>query len=354
MQTAPSQTRRGAIHTFLAAFLVVAQIPAAPPADAAAPSARPVVGQIERLDPRLDALVPAHATIEVLAMGFNWAEGPVWTGAGQAGLPADSLLFSDVPQNQIHRWHAKEGLSVFMAPSGFTGPATSSREPGSNGLAIDHLGHLLCCEHGDRRVSVLTIGGGKRTLADNWQGKRFNSPNDLVVHSSGAVYFTDPAYGLPKGFNDPSREIDCCGVYRIQPTGAVDLLCDSMTRPNGIALSPDEKRLYVAQSDPGEPVWNVFEIQPDGTLARGEVFFDASELANSRPGMPDGLTVDTAGNLFATGPGGVLIIAPDGTHLGTLLTGQKTANCCFGEDGKTLFITADSLLCRVRLTTTRW
>jgi len=286
-------------------------------------------------------------------MGFDWAEGPVWTGAGQVGLPAESLLFSDVPQNQIHRWHAQEGLTVFLKPSGFTGPAAYSRERGSNGLAIDQIGRLLCCEHGDRRVSVLTKGG-KRTVADNWQGKRFNSPNDLVVHSSGAIYFTDPAYGLPKGFNDPDREIDCCGVYRIQPTGDVDLLCDSMTRPNGIAFSPDEKRLYVAQSDPKEPVWKVFDVHPDGTLTGNEVFFDASELAKSRSGMPDGLAVDMAGNLFATGPGGVLIIASNGTHLGTLLTGQKTANCCFGEDGKTLFITADSLLCRVRLTTTGW
>ena len=325
------------------------------PASAAEPTGgQPTVGQIERLDPRLDALVPAGAQIEVLAMGFDWSEGPVWTGDGSGGLPADSLLFSDVPQNHIHRWHAKDGLSIFMQPSGFTGPAAYSRERGSNGLLLDQQGRLLCCEHGDRRVSVLTKGGGKRTLADNWQGKRFNSPNDLARHSSGAIYFTDPAYGLPQGFSDPSREIDICGVYRISPTGKVDLVCDTMTRPNGIGFSPDEKWLYVAQSDPQQPIWKVFAVQADGSLDAGRIFFDAAELAKTRAGMPDGFAVDTAGNLFATGPGGVLVIAPDGTHLGTLLTGQKTANCCFGEDGKTLFITADMLLCRVRLTTTGW
>ena len=171
------------------------------------------------------------------------------------------------------------------------------------------------------------------------------------MHSSGAIYFTDPPYGLPKGAEDERREIAFCGVYRIGIEGAVTLLCDTMTRPNGICFSPDQMRLYVAQSDPQQPVIKVFAVKPDGTLDAGRTFFDAAALAKQRRGSPDGLKVDTAGNLFATGPGGVLVIAPDGTHLGTLLTGQATANCAFGEDGKTLFITADSLLCRVRLTT---
>ncbi|MEI6255555.1 MAG: SMP-30/gluconolactonase/LRE family protein, partial [Planctomycetota bacterium] len=207
------------------------------------------------------------------------------------------------------------------------------------------------CEHGDRRVSRLEPDGGKRTLADAWQGKRFNSPNDLAIHSSGAIYFTDPPYGLPKGFDDPRREIDYCGIYRIALDGSVTLLSRTMARPNGIGFSPDEKKLYVAQSDPQAPLWNVFAVKADGMLDEGRLFFDATPLAKAHKGMPDGLSVDTAGNLFATGPGGVVILAPDGTHLGTLLTGQATANCVFGEDGQTLFITADSLLCRVRLTT---
>ena len=313
------------------------------------PDLPPTVGSIERLDPRFDALVPADARIEVLAMGFEWAEGPVWIADDKAGLPAGSLLFSDIPNNRVHRWKAGEGVRVFLEPAGFTGPAAYGKERGSNGLELDRAGRLLSCEHGDRRVSRLEPDGGKRTLADAWQGRRFNSPNDLTVHSSGAIYFTDPPYGLPKGFDDPRREIDFCGVYRIAPDGGVTLLCRTMTRPNGIGFSPDEKRLYVAQSDPKAPLWKVFEVRADGTLDEGRTFFDASSLLAGRKGLPDGLSVDPQGNLFATGPGGVLVFAADGTHLGTFLTGQATANCCFGEDGRTLFITADSLLCRVRL-----
>jgi len=321
--------------------------------DGAEPGAAvlPTVGRVERLDPRLDALVPPDAAIEVLAMGFAWSEGPVWVADDRGGLPAGTLLFSDIPHNRVHCWKAGEEVSIFLEPAGFTGPAAYGRERGSNGLALDREGRLVSCEHGDRRVSVLEQDGGKRTLADAWEGKRFNSPNDLAIHSSGAIYFTDPPYGLPQGFDDPRREIDFCGVYRIGTDGKVTLLCNTMTRPNGIAFSPDEKKLYVAQSDPQAPLWKVFTVAADGTLDEGRTFFDASSLAKTRRGNPDGLKADVQGNLFATGPGGVLVIAPDGTHLGTLLTGQATANCCFGEDGRTLFITADALLCRVRLTT---
>ena len=318
------------------------------------PDLLPTVGSIERLDQRLDALVPKDAKIEVLAMGFDWSEGPVWVPDAKGGLPAGSLLFSDIPRNRVHRWQAGEGVSVFLEPAGFTGSSAYGKERGSNGLTLDREGRLISCEHGDRRVSRLEPEGGKRTLADSWQGKRFNSPNDAAVHSSGAIYFTDPPYGLPKGADDPRRELDFCGVYRVAPDGVVTLLSKSMTRPNGIGFSPDEQKLYVAQSDPKAPIWKVFGVQVDGTLDEGRTFFDASALLTNRKGLPDGLSVDTAGNLFATGPGGVLVFAADGTHLGTLLTGQATANCCFGEDGQTLFITADSLLCRVRLTTRGW
>jgi len=314
------------------------------------PDLLPTVGSIERLDPQFDALVPKDATIEVLAMGFEWAEGPVWVPDAKGGLPAGSLLFSDIPRNRVYRWKAEEGVSVFLEPAGFTGASAYGKERGSNGLTLDREGRLISCEHGDRRVSRLEPEGGKRTLADSWQGKRFNSPNDAIVHSSGAIYFTDPPYGLPKGADDPRREIDFCGVYRVAPDGVVTLLAKTMTRPNGIGFSPDEQKLYVAQSDPQAPLWKVFDVQADGTLDEGRTFFDASALRKTRKGSPDGLSVDSAGNIFATGPGGVLVFAADGTHLGTFLTGQATANCCFGEDGQTLFITADSLLCRVRLT----
>ena len=309
----------------------------------------PTVGSIERLDPRFDQLVPRDATIEVLAMGFDWSEGPVWMPA--SGDRESCLLFSDVPRNRIHRWRPGKGVDVFLEPSGFSGTGGYDSEPGSNGLTLDREGRLVICEHGDRRVSRLEQGGDRKTLADSFAGKQLNSPNDVVVHSSGAIYFTDPPYGLPKQWNDPRRELDCCGVYRIGTGGDVSLLCRTMTRPNGIALSPDEKTLYVAQSDPSEPIVWAFTVQEDGTLDDGRLFFDAAPLAKNRRGLPDGLKVDVRGNLFATGPGGVLVIAPDGTHLGTLLTGQATANCALGDDGASLFITADSLLCRVRLAT---
>jgi len=332
-------------------WLVILIVLGATPARGAEPrpDLLPTVGSIERLDPRFDALVPPDAVIEVLAMGFAWAEGPVWVADDRGGLPATSLLFSDVPHNRVHRWSAREGVSVFLEPAGFTGPSAYGKERGSNGLALDREGRLISCEHGDRRVSRLERDGGKVTLADRWQGKRFNSPNDAAVHASGAIYFTDPPYGLPQQMEDPRREIDFCGVYRVTPAGEVTLLSRSMTRPNGLAFSPDGTLLYVAQSDPKAPLWRVFRVQADGTLDEGRLFFDAGELAKSRKGLPDGLKVDRRGNLFATGPGGVLVFSPDGTHLGTLLTGKATANCAFDADGSTLYITADSLLCRVRL-----
>jgi gluconolactonase len=264
-----------------------------------------------------------------------------------------AVLFSDIPRNRVNRWKQGEGLSTYLEPAGFTGPGAYGNERGSNGLSLDRQGNLISCEHGDRRVSRLTPGGGKRTVADNYQGKRFNSPNDVAVHSSGAIYFTDPPYGLPKGFDDERRELDFCGVYRVTPDGTVTLLCDTMTRPNGICFSPDEKRLYVAQSDPQSPIWKVFNVQADGSLDAGKTFFDGTKLfASRKKGLPDGLKVDMQGNVFATGPGGVLVIAADGTHLGTILTGQATANCGFGDDGKTLYMTADSHLCRIKLSTT--
>ncbi|RLS78208.1 MAG: SMP-30/gluconolactonase/LRE family protein [Planctomycetota bacterium] len=342
----PEQHRRFCIPSLLAALLVAvaALLHAARAADLP-----PTVGSIERLDGRIDALIPAGASIEVLAMGFTWSEGPVWIPAGSAGLPGECLLFSDVPQNRVHRWRPDKGVDVFLAPSGYTGPADYGREPGSNGLSLDRQGRLILCEHGDRRVSRLEPGGGRRTLADAWQGKRLNSPNDVAVHTSGAIYFTDPPYGLPKQLDDPRCELDFCGVYRIAPDGVLTLVCRTMTRPNGIALAPDEKTLYVAQSDPAAPLIKAFAVAADGTLDQGRTFFDATALAKTRRGLPDGLKVDAAGNLFATGPGGVLVLAADGTHLGTILTGQATANCCFGAGGGSLFMTADSLLCRVPL-----
>jgi gluconolactonase len=206
-------------------------------------------------------------------------------------------------------------------------------------------------EHGDRRVSRMDPDGGKRTLVDNYLGKRLNSPNDGVLHSSGALYFTDPPYGLPKQAEDPRRELDFCGVYRLALDGQLTLLTKEMTRPNGIAFSPDEKTLYVANSDPKKAVWMAYPVKPDGTIGPGRVFADVTSMAGKFPGLPDGMKVDQAGNLWATGPGGVHIYSADGTRLGRLDTGEATANVAWGDDGSTLYITADMYICRIKTKT---
>jgi gluconolactonase len=303
-------------------------------------------GNIVRKDPRLDKLVPPGAQMEQLADGFDWSEGPVWIKDG------GYLLFSDVPRNEVMKWKEGQGISLFMKPSGYTGVVDYGAEPGSNGLALDPQGRVVFCEHGDRRVSRLEKDGGKKTLVDSYQGKRLNSPNDVTFKSNGDMYFTDPPYGLPKNFDDPRRELDFCGVYRVSKDGQVTLLTKELTRPNGIAFSPDEKTLYVAQSDPDAAVWKAFEVKADGTLGQGRVFFDAtSEAKAGKKGLPDGMKIDRSGNLFATGPGGVFVFASDGTHLGTLETGQATGNCAWGDDGGTLYIMADMYLVRIKLAT---
>jgi len=314
-------------------------------AQAQPPHPYPTIGRIHRENPKLDTLLPSDATIEVLASGFAWSEGPVWDRAG------GFLLFSDIPNNVVMKWHPEQRLSVFMKPSGYTGVVPYGREPGSNGLLIDAQGRLILMEHGDRRVARLEPDGGQRTLADNYQGKRLNSPNDGVFHSSGALYFTDPPYGLPKNWDDPRRELDFCGVYRLDPDGRLTLLTREMTRPNGIAFSPDEKTLYVSQSDPQRAVWLAFSVKPDGTLGPSRVFADVTSLVDKLPGLPDGMKVDRNGNVFAAGPGGIHVFAPDGTRLGRIETGERTANLAWGDDGSTLYITADMYLCRVHTRT---
>lgn len=309
------------------------------------PHSFPALGKIVRDSPRLDALLDKNAQIEVLESGFDWSEGPVWDRKG------GYLLFSDIPRNSVMKWTPKDGISLFMKPSGYTGVAPYGREPGSNGLIIDAQGRLISMEHGDRRVSRMDPDGGKRTLVDNYLGKRLNSPNDGVLHSSGDLYFTDPPYGLPKQADDPRRELDFCGVFRLSSDGKLTLLTKEMTRPNGIAFSPDEKTLYVANSDPEQAIWKAFPVKADGTLGPSRVFADVTAMAGKFPGLPDGMKVDRDGNLWATGPGGVYIFAPDGTRLGRLDTGEATANTAWGDDGSTLYITADMYVCRVRTKT---
>lgn len=304
----------------------------------------PFAGRIERLDPAFDALVAPAATIEVLANGFRWSEGPVWHDGG--------VVFSDVLANTAYRW--KEGMKaaeVYLKPSGQLAPAPGFREPGSNGLGRDARGRLLLCQHGERRVA--RYEDGKFTaLADRFEGKRFNSPNDLAVRRNGDVYFTDPPYGLERIVDSPLRELPFAGVYRISGDGRVTLLERNLSFPNGLGFSPDERTLYVAVSDPKATRVMAYDVQPDGSIARPRVFFDAqSRFERKLPGLCDGLKVDRAGNVWATGPGGVMAISPAGKLLGVINTGEPTGNCCWGDDGSTLYITANCFLVRVKTLT---
>ena len=309
----------------------------------------PTLGKVVRIDPSLDKLISPDAKIEVLSSGYQWSEGPVWVKDG------GYLLFSDVPANTIYRW--KEGdksATPFLKPSGYTGMGRYSNEPGSNGLIINQKGELVACEHGDRRISAMPLKvGGKFSLADNFQGKRFNSPNDIVQHSSGSYYFTDPPYGLDKHENDLSREIDIFGVYRIGTDGKVSVATAELQRPNGLAFSPDEKILYVAQSDPNRAIIMAYPVQADGSLGKGKVFYDATPIVKEGKlkGLPDGLKLDKKGNFFATGPGGILIISPEGKLLGRIDNNEPTANCAWGDDGSTLYITSNMHLSRIKTLT---
>jgi gluconolactonase len=354
----------------LIAFHGVAMAEEVPSAIKSPKSPYPTFGKLESNDPRFDKLFPTGAKMEKLAEGFEWCEGPVWVADGKF------VLFSDIPRNMLMKWKDGEGISVYMKPSGYTGIVDYGREPGSNANTLDSQGRLTQCEHGDRRISVLTKNGGKRTLVDNYQGQRLNSPNDLVFNSKGDLFFTDPIYGLPQHENDPRRELDFCGVYVlrnatratynneapaptktvvIEPAHELKLITKDMTRPNGLAFSPDEKKLYVTNSDaPNKAIYMVFELQPDGSYGNGKLFFDASDRAKAgKVGNPDGMKVDKDGNLWATGPGGLLVFAPDGTHLGTINpdSGDPISNCAWGDDGSTLYMTVNHTLARIKTNT---
>jgi len=314
---------------------------------AGAVAADEVPRTIERRDPRFDRLVPKDAVIETLADGYRWTEGPVWDRSQKA------VLFSDIPANAVMRWKEGGGSpDVFLKPSGYLGTRPfEGREPGSNALTFDSRSRLVLCQHGERRVARLEKDGSFAVLADRYQGKRFNSPNDLVFHSNGDLFFTDPAYGLPKTFDDPAREIPWCGVYRLKVSGEVVLLTKELKAPNGVALSPDEKRLYVTSSHADEMLVMVYDLAADGSIASSHVFADMKPWKAKGPGAPDGIKVDAAGNVYSTGPGGVHVFASDGAHLGSFLTGVPTSNVNWGDDGSTLYITANTALCRVKLTT---
>ena len=305
-------------------------------------------GSIEVLDESLNQVISPNAQIEIIASGFNWSEGPVWVPA------INALLFSDVPENKIYKWTEEDSISVFLKPSGYTGASGRGGEPGSNGLTLDGKGHLLLCQHGDRRVAILETALSKprpnyRTIARKYEEKIFNSPNDLCVDKQGNIYFTDPPYGLAGGMDDSTKAIPFQGVFKIDTSGNVSLVTDQMTRPNGIALSPDEKTLYIANSDPEKAIWMSFPIDENGVVGEGQLFYDATSMVDKAKGLPDGLKVTQSGHIFATGPGGVWVFDSGATLIGKILTGQATANCAFNEDESILYLTADMHLMRLHI-----
>jgi gluconolactonase len=304
-------------------------------------------GSIERLDPGLDQIIAPDARVEIIAEGFDWSEGPVWS-AGDS-----MLLFSDVPKNTIYKWTEKMGTQVYLTPSGYTGSIPRGGEPGSNGLLIDKNGTLILCQHGDRKIASMeaSLSDPKpsfKTLADNYRGKKFDSPNDVTIDSKGNLYFTDPPYGLVKNEKDSSKEAPYQGVYKVTRAGSVILLVDTLTRPNGIALSPDEKYLFVANSDGAKARWYRYELG-DSTVTAGKVFYDATAHPASEKGGPDGMKIDHNGTVFATGPGGIMIFNPEGKLLGRIRLPEATANCALNEDEKTLYITSDMNVLRLKM-----
>jgi len=307
----------------------------------------PTTGEIERLHPNIDKLISKDATIEVLAEGFTWSEGPLWIEEGQY------LLFSDIPPNRIMKWSEKEGISLYLHPSGYTGEKERAGESGSNALILNAAKQLVLCQHGDRRMARMSTSLSNpspsfKTIINNFEGKRLNSPNDAVYDSKGNLYFTDPPYGLEKQMEDPTKELDFQGVFRYGVDGSMRLVTDQLSRPNGLAFSPDESKLYVANSDPNKAIWMEYTLDEVGAIVEEKLFYDAT--GKEGKGLPDGMKVDRQGNIWATGPGGVWVFQADGTVLGKIKTGEATSNCAFNADQSILYMTCDDYLMRIGLT----
>jgi gluconolactonase len=298
--------------------------------------------EVVKNDPEIDDIVIPNPKLYKVAEGFTFIEGPLWTGRG-------TLLFSDPNENKIYEYAPEKSLEVLREKSGYQGDDVSEYgQPGSNGLALDREGRILVAEHGNHRISRIEKDGSITVLADNYQGKRLNSPNDLIVKSDGTIYFTDPPFGLPKFYDDSRKELSFSGVYRISPAGTLELVSTDLIGPNGIDFSPDERYLYVTNWDPKKKVVMRYDVGADGTLSNGRVFFDMT----SAPGEEalDGIEVDAEGHLFVSGPGGIWVIAPDGRHLGTIRTPRLPANFAWGGmDGTSLYLTARSTLYRMPL-----
>lgn len=306
----------------------------------------PASVSIVALDPRFERLVPKGTAVERIASGFTWVEGPAWDRR------AKRLLFTDIPNNVVYAWNEGEGVRVFLQPSGYSGTQPfAGPEPGANGLAFDAHGRLLLCQHGDRRIARLEADGRLVPVADRYEGKRLNSPNDVFVAPGGDLYFTDPPFGLPRQFEDPGQELGFTGVYRLGRDGRLALLSRDLTAPNGIALSPSGRTLYVSNADLKNPVWMAFDVARDGSVGKGRVFHDGRAHVAEAAGVPDGMDIDQDGNLFAAGPGAVFVFAPDGTLLGRVNFGIAVSNTAWGDDGSTLYITASTGVYRMKVRT---
>lgn len=308
------------------------------------------IGSVEKFDPSLDNIISSNAKIEIIAEGFEWSEGPLWIEK------QNMLLFSDVPMNTVYKWTEAKGKEVYLKPSGYTGTEPPGvKEPGSNGLTLDPSGNLVLCQHGDRQMGRMDAPLDKPeakfiSLANKYNGKRFSSPNDAVFNSAGELFFTDPPYGLgTQDDTDPKKEIPYNGVYKVKTNGEVILLVDSITRPNGLAFLPGEKKLIIACSDPDKPNWYIYDVQGD-SLVNGKIFYSAVSEHNEKVnGLPDGFKADRNGNVFATGPGGVYIFNSEGKKLGIIKFRESTSNCAFSPDEKILYVTNDMYLVRVKL-----
>ena len=299
------------------------------------------LGSIVRLDPAFDELVPKDARLEKLADGFTFTEGPLWR-------PSGVLWFSDVVANVVRQWSPDGRVMEILNPGGYDGKGNlpAGGYNGPNGMTADKDGAVLLCQHGYRRIVRINKDMKIVTVADKYQGKRLNSPNDVVYRLDGSFYFTDPPYGLPKGDDDPAKELKFNAVFRMA-NGTLEPVIKDLSRPNGIAISPDQKTLYIGNSDEKNRIWMAYEIADDGTVSHGRLFADVTTEKDA--GVPDGMKVDSKGNIWASGPGGIWVFSPTGRHLGTIKMPEIPANCNWGDDWKSLYITARTGLYRIKL-----
>ena len=302
--------------------------------------------KIDRWDPAMDAIVPKDWKIEKLAEGFGWAEGPIWVKSG------GYLLFTDVPGNKMWKWSPKSGLEKFLDPSGAAAPDPAVwREAGANGITKLDARTILYADTGNRVIQTLDLATKRKTaVATTYDGKKFSSPNDVIRMKNGVMFFTDPPYGFKKFDAAPEKEQPFNGVYRRAADGSVTLIEKELVRPNGVALSPDESILYVTQSEPTKAIINAYTLDKAGNVTGRKLFLDVTDLvSNDAPGLPDGITVAADGTVFTSGPGGILVISKDGKRLGRINDGKPTANCKFGDDGRTLYLTSKDMIARIRL-----